>query len=68
MNGIEQLAESIKKIGLLQPKVVRINSLGSFEVVAGNRRFNACKKLRWRKISCLIENHFTVIIIYVIAG
>ncbi len=28
VNGIEQLAESIKKIGLLQPVVVRINSLG----------------------------------------
>jgi ParB-like chromosome segregation protein Spo0J len=28
MNGIEQLAESIKKIGLLQPIVVRIDSLG----------------------------------------
>jgi ParB family transcriptional regulator, chromosome partitioning protein len=56
MNGTEQLAESIKKIGLLQPIVVRINSLGSFEVVAGNRRINACKKLGWRKISChLVE-------------
>ena len=56
MNGIEQLAESIKKIGLLQPILVRINSLGSFEVVAGNRRFDACKKLGWRKISChLVE-------------
>jgi ParB family transcriptional regulator, chromosome partitioning protein len=52
VSGIEQLAESIKKIGLLQPIVVRINTLGSFEVVAGNRRFNACKKLGWRKISC----------------
>ena len=56
MNGTEQLAESIKKIGLLQPILVRINSLGSFEVVAGNRRFDACKKLGWRKISChLVE-------------
>jgi len=52
MNGTEQLAESIKKIGLLQPIVVRINSLNCFEIVAGNRRFNACKKLGWRKISC----------------
>jgi ParB family chromosome partitioning protein len=56
MNGIEQLAESIMKIGLLQPIVVRINSLGSFEIVAGNRRFNACKKLGWRKISCHLVN------------
>ena len=52
MNGIEQLAESIKKIGLLQPVVIRINSSGRIEIVAGYRRFNACKKLGWRKISC----------------
>ena len=39
------------KTGLLQPIVVRTNNLGSFEVVAGNRRFSACKKLGWRKIS-----------------
>jgi ParB family chromosome partitioning protein len=52
MNGLEELAESIKKIGLLQPIVVRINHSGNFEIVAGNRRFNACKKIGRRKISC----------------
>ena len=56
LNGTEELAESIKKNGLLQPILVRMNSLGSFEVVAGNRRFNACKILGWRKVSChLVE-------------
>ena len=52
MNGLEELAESIKKIGLLQPIVVRINHSENFEIVAGNRRFNACKKIGRRKISC----------------
>jgi ParB family transcriptional regulator, chromosome partitioning protein len=50
--SLDELADSIKKIGLLQPIVVRMNSSDSFEVVAGNRRLNACKKLGWRKIAC----------------
>jgi len=52
MNGIDELAESIKKIGLIQPIVVRTNSSEFFEIVAGYRRFNACKKLGCRKITC----------------
>ena len=52
MNGVDELAESIKKIGLIQPIVVRTNSSEFFEIVAGNRRFNACKKIGRRKIAC----------------
>ena len=52
MSNLEELAESIKKVGLLQPIVVRTNNSDNFEIVAGNRRFNACKKLGRRKIVC----------------
>ena len=52
LNNLEELAGSIGKIGLLQPIVVRTNSSNKFEVVAGNRRLNACKRLGWRKIAC----------------
>jgi len=52
MNNVDELAESIKKIGLIQPIVVRTNSSEFFEIVAGYRRFNACKKLGCRKITC----------------
>jgi ParB family transcriptional regulator, chromosome partitioning protein len=51
--GIEELSQSIKTVGLLQPLVVR-NRNDSFEIVAGNRRYHACRKLGWRKISCHI--------------
>ncbi|HKQ20561.1 MAG TPA: ParB/RepB/Spo0J family partition protein [Nitrososphaeraceae archaeon] len=54
LNGIEELAESIKHVGLLQPIIVRVNDAHSFEIVAGYRRFNACKKIGWRKITCHI--------------
>lgn len=52
LNGVEELAQSIKHVGLLQPIIVRVNDAHSFEIVAGYRRFNACKKIGWRKITC----------------
>jgi ParB family transcriptional regulator, chromosome partitioning protein len=53
-SGTKVLADSIDRIGLLHPVVVRITGEGSFEIVAGNRRYDACKKLGWRKILCHI--------------
>jgi len=53
---LTELAESIRKVGLLQPIIVRTNKSNGFEVVAGNRRLNACRKLGWKKIAChLVE-------------
>jgi ParB family chromosome partitioning protein len=51
---ILELADSISKIGLLSPILVRITETGKFEIVAGNRRFKACKSLGWKKIPCHI--------------
>ena len=48
------LKESIRMHGLLQPIVVRPLEHG-FEIVAGHRRFSACKSLRWRFIPCKIR-------------
>jgi ParB family chromosome partitioning protein len=48
------LLQSIQQKGLLQPILVRTINDESFEVVAGNRRLQACKVLRWRKIPCYI--------------
>jgi ParB family transcriptional regulator, chromosome partitioning protein len=56
LNNLDELSRSIRKIGLLQPIIIRTNRKNNFEVVAGNRRLNACKKLGWRKIAChLVE-------------
>jgi len=52
--NVSDLSASIKQKGLLQPIVVRMKE-DYFEIVAGNRRFKACKNLGWRKITCLIE-------------
>jgi ParB family chromosome partitioning protein len=49
-----ELAQSILHIGLLQPIVVRPSDDNNYEVVAGSRRFTACKSLGWEKIQCRI--------------
>jgi ParB family chromosome partitioning protein len=52
-SGVEELVDSIRENGLLQPIVVRPKN-DYFEIVAGNRRRMACEILRWRKIPCHI--------------
>lgn len=51
---IEALAASIREHGLLQPILIRPLDHG-FEIVAGHRRFQACRSLRWRFIPCKIR-------------
>src|SRR5215211_9160119 len=51
---IKDLSKSIQQIGLLTAIVVRIKTETTYEIVAGNRRYNACKFLGWRKIPCQI--------------
>ncbi|MGH9876072.1 MAG: ParB/RepB/Spo0J family partition protein [Nitrososphaera sp.] len=50
----ETLVNSMREHGLLQPILIRPYSNG-FEIVAGHRRFQACRTLRWRFISAKIR-------------
>ena len=54
LSNISELTNSIKQKGLLQPVIVRTGQNRHFEMVAGNRRLQACKSLGWRKIVCHI--------------
>ena len=44
-NELEELAESIKKNGLLQPILVRRLPEGGYQIIAGERRWQACKSI-----------------------
>src|SRR5919198_3336277 len=50
--ALDQLQNSIALQGLLQPIIVRMVNAEGYEVVAGNRRFAACKQLGWKRIMC----------------
>jgi ParB family chromosome partitioning protein len=52
--NVSGLAASITEKGLLQPIIVRPAGNNFFEIVAGNRRYEACKSIGFRKITCHI--------------
>jgi len=52
--ALEELKESINKEGLLHPIIVRPSG-DKYEIVAGHRRFIACKELGWGKIPCIVK-------------
>lgn len=41
--ALEELAESIRKVGILSPVLVRPREAGGYEIAAGHRRFRAAK-------------------------
>jgi ParB family transcriptional regulator, chromosome partitioning protein len=53
LDNLNDLMRSIMEKGLLQPIIVRIIN---DEIVAGYRRYSACKKLGWKKIACQIAD------------
>ena len=59
MSDHKELSHSIEEKGLLEPIIVRnitnsINNTYNYEIVAGHRRYEACKKLGWKRIICHI--------------
>lgn len=55
-SGIDELAASIREKGLLQPITVRPTSGGRYELIVGQRRFLACKKIGHDPISCVVRD------------
>ncbi len=51
--GIEELAESIKKDGLLSPIVVYKED-EHYRIIAGERRFHAVNLLEWKEVECKV--------------
>ena len=56
-SGIEQqeLTESIKENGLLEPIIVRSFPAGKYEIISGHRRVEACKELGITEVPAIIE-------------
>lgn len=56
-NSIKELAQSIKENGLAQPILVtRIPGEDKYEIIAGERRYRACKFLNWKEIDAIVKN------------
>lgn len=57
--AIDELAASIRNHGVLQPVVVRSGSDGQFELIAGERRLRAARKLGLDSIPALVRDGVT---------
>ena len=53
---VDELAESMRRQGLLQPILVRPSEATGYYLVVGRHRLEAAKKLKWRSIPALVLN------------
>lgn len=54
--ALDELANSIKAQGIIQPLVVRETGHQKYEIIAGERRWRAAKIVGLQQVPCLIKN------------
>lgn len=54
IGDLSELAASIREKGVLEPLIVRPHGEG-FQIIAGERRWRACKQLGLEKVPCIIK-------------
>jgi ParB family transcriptional regulator, chromosome partitioning protein len=52
---VDELVESLRAYGLLQPIVVRRRGAG-YELIAGHRRYEAARRLGWSEIAAVVRD------------
>lgn len=67
-DALSELADSIEKHGLIQPIVVRPTSSGVYQIVAGERRWRACRMAGLNEVPVVIkelddQNYYEVALI-----
>lgn len=53
---IEELSRTIHIHGIIQPIVVRQFEVNKYEIIAGERRWRAMKRLGWEEVPAIIKN------------
>lgn len=54
--ALEELAESIRSLGLIQPVTVRRKSQDRYQIISGERRFRACRMTGMEEIPAYIRD------------
>lgn len=55
VDSLQELSESIREQGILQPLVVRMNKQQQYEIIAGERRYQAAKMAGLSKVPVMIK-------------
>lgn len=58
-SGIVELARNIQAKGLLSPLIVRAARAGRYEVIIGQRRLLACRRIGLKRVPCFVRNDLT---------
>lgn len=53
--GLAELADSIRRVGVVQPILVRPRAVGGYEIVAGERRWRAAKLAGLKEIPAIVK-------------
>ncbi len=53
---LEELANSIKENGLIEPLLVKASDNNKFEIICGERRYRACKIAGLTEIPCMVRD------------
>lgn len=56
-DSLQELADSIKSQGLIEPLVVRELALNRYEIIAGERRYRAAILIGLSEVPCMIGNY-----------
>ncbi len=54
--ALQRLANTIEELGLIQPISVRAAGKGKYIIIVGERRYRACKLLKWKHIDCVVKD------------
>ncbi len=53
--ALEELADSIKEIGIIQPVTVRLLESGKYQLITGERRYRAARKIGLRTVPAFVR-------------
>jgi ParB family chromosome partitioning protein len=54
LSALEELAKTIKKVGILEPLLVRPTDTSVFEIIAGERRWRAAQMAALEEVPCVV--------------
>lgn len=68
VSDLDELADSIRQIGVLQPLLVSEKG-GTYEIISGNRRYEAAKMAGLERLPCVVKQNvepslFTIMLIH----
>ncbi len=54
--SLQELADSIKALGLIQPITVRRKAAGQYQIISGERRYKACRLVGYTEVPAYIKD------------